>query len=167
MEKGVKNGGKKMEKRRPRGTAGDKTICLPIDSGIEYEKLVEDEREYRSYLEKKIEKYPELFPPDIEKGFRLHGFVKSKRQEIRTRRILLKANHEAYQIRPDFVTSYMSEKAEEAEKALYLRKYGVSYEGIAYILGRSEMHWYRLCQSLGRMSIVGTTVKGMTPPPPI
>ncbi|MEY2984259.1 MAG: hypothetical protein RLZZ568_876, partial [Cyanobacteriota bacterium] len=28
----------------------------------------------------------------------------------------------------------MSEKAEVAEKALYLRKQGVSYEGIAYIL---------------------------------
>ena len=46
-------------------------------------------------------------------------------------------------------------------------QHGVSYEGIAHILGRSEMHWYRLCQSLGRMSIVGTTVKGMTPLPPI
>lgn len=61
----------------------------------------------------------------------------------------------------------MSEKAEVAEKALYLRKHGVSYEGIAYILGSSEMHWYSLCQSLGRMSIVGTTVKGVTPLPPI
>ena len=156
-----------MEKRRPRGTAGDKTICLPIDSGIDYGSLVENERDYRSYLEKKIEKYPELFPLGIKEGFRLHGFVTSKRQQIRTRRILLKANHEAYQIRPDFVTPYMSEKAEEAEKALYLRKHGLSYEGIAHILGRSEMHWYRLCQSLGRMSIVGTTVKGMTPLPPI
>ena len=157
-----------MEKqRKARGKAGDKTICLPIDSGVDYEKLVEDEKEYRSYLEKKIEKHPELFPVGIEKGFRLHGFVNSKRQQIRTRRILLKANHEAYQLRPDFVTPYMSEKAEEAEKALYLRQHGLSYEGIAYIMGGSEMHWYRLCQSLGRMSIVGTTVKGMTPLPPI
>ena len=78
-----------MEKRRPRGTAGDKTICLPIDKGIDYESLVEKEREYRSYLEKKIDKYPELFPKDIKEGFRLHGFVTSKRQQIRTRRILL------------------------------------------------------------------------------
>jgi hypothetical protein len=156
-----------MEKRRPRGTAGDKTICLPIDEGIDYESLVENEREYRSYLEEKIDKYPELFPSGIKEGFRLHGFVTSKRQQIRTRRILLKANHEAYQIRPDFVTPYMSEKAEVAEKALYLRKHGLSYEGIAYILGRTEMHWYSLCQSLGRMSIVGTTVKGVTPLPPI
>ncbi len=129
-----------MEKRRPRGTAGDKTICLPIDSGIDYESLVENERDYRIYLEKKIEKLPELFPKDIKEGFQLHGFVNSKRQQIRTRRILLKANHEAYQIRPDFIMPYMSEKAETAEKALYLRKHGVSYEGIAYILGRSEMH---------------------------
>ena len=51
-----------MEKRRPRGKAGDKTICLPIDEGIDYESLVENEKEYRRYLEKKMEKYPELFP---------------------------------------------------------------------------------------------------------
>ncbi len=117
-----------MEKRRPRETAGDKTICLPIDSGIDYESLVENEREYRIYLEKQIEKLSELFPTDIKEGFQLHGFVNSKRQQIRTRRILLKANHEAYQIRPDFVMPYMSEKAKAAEKALYLRKHGVSYD---------------------------------------
>ena len=101
---------------------------------------MENEREYRSYLQEKIEKCPELFPTDIKEGFHFHGFVNSKRQQIRTRRILLKANHEAYQIRPDFIMPYMSEKAEAAEKALYLRKHGLSYEGIAYILGRSEMH---------------------------
>lgn len=102
-----------MEKRRPRGTAGDKTICLPIDSEIDYESLVENEREYRSYVEEKIKKCPKLFPKDIKEGFHFHGFVNSKRQQIRTRRILLKANHQAYQIRPDFVMPYMSEKAEE------------------------------------------------------
>jgi hypothetical protein len=62
---------------------------------------------------------------------------------------------------------YMSETAEMADKALYLRKHGLSFEGIAYVLGRSEMHWYRLCQSLGRASIVGTTLKTeMALPPP-
>jgi hypothetical protein len=40
-------------------------------------------------------------------------------------------------------------------------------EGIAYVLGRSEMHWYRLCQSLGRASIVGTTLKTEMALPPI
>jgi uncharacterized DUF497 family protein len=62
---------------------------------------------------------------------------------------------------------YMSETAEMADKALYLRKHGLSFEDIAYVLGRSEMHWYRLCQSLGRASIVGTTLKTEMALPPI
>ena len=61
---------------------------------------------------------------------------------------------------------YMSETAEVAGKALYLRKHGISYDGIAYVLGRSEMHWYRVCQAIGRSSIVGSTVKTETALPP-
>jgi hypothetical protein len=88
------------------------------------------------------------------------------RQQIKTRRILLPRTKEAYQLRPDFVMPYMSETAEMADKALYLRKHGLSFDGIADVLGCSEMHWYRLCQSLGRVSIVGTTVKTETALPP-
>lgn len=29
----------------------------------------------------------------------------------------------------------------------------------AYVFGRDDSYWYRLYQSLGRFSIVGTTVK--------
>jgi hypothetical protein len=83
------------------------------------------------------------------------------------RRIFLPTTQEAYQLRPDFVMPYMSETAEEAGKAMYLRKHGLSYEGITYILGRSEMHWYRVCQAIGRASIVGSTVKSKKALPPI
>ena len=62
--------------------------------------------------------------------------------------------------------SYMSETADVAGKALYLRKHGISYDGIAYVLGRSEMHWYRVCQAIGRASIVGSTVKTEAALPP-
>jgi hypothetical protein len=48
----------------------------------------------------------------------------------------------------------------EIEKGLYLRRYGVPYEGIAHGLGHSAMHWYRATQALGCPSIVGSTVKG-------
>jgi hypothetical protein len=60
----------------------------------------------------------------------------------------------------------MSETAETAAKALYLKHHGISYEGIAYVMGRSEMHWYRLTQALGRASIVGSTVKTAAALPP-
>ncbi|WP_225887017.1 hypothetical protein [Nodosilinea nodulosa] len=54
-----------------------------------------------------------------------------------------------YQLRPDFVMPYMGELAEMANRELYLRKHGLAFGGIAHVLGCSEMHWYRLYQSLG------------------
>jgi hypothetical protein len=115
-----------MSPRKARGVAGDKTICLPIEDGIKYEDLVKNSHEYRAYLDKMMEKYPEIFPLEIEKGYKLQGLVQSKRQKLITRRIRLKENQEAYQIRPDFVMPYMSERVELAEKALYLKSKGVS-----------------------------------------
>jgi hypothetical protein len=156
-----------MARGKKRGVAGDKTICLPIAESINYEKLVEKREDYREYLNKKIEENPELFPEGIEKGYQFHGFVESSRQGLKMRRIFLPTTQEAYQLRPDFVMPYMSETAEEAGKAMYLRKHGLSYEGITYILGRSEMHWYRVCQAIGRASIVGSTVKSKKALPPI
>ena len=155
------------KQRRKRGTAGDKTICLPIEDGLDYGTLVEDSAAFRHYLDQQITAHPELFPEGIELGYRLHGWVKSSRQQLKTRRILLPRTMAAYQLRPDFVLPYMSDTAAMADKALYLRKHGLSFEGIAYVLGRSEMHWYRLCQSLGRASIVGTTLKTAAALPPI
>ena len=39
-----------MSPKKPRGIAGDKTICLPIEEGIEYEHLVKNQQEYRNYI---------------------------------------------------------------------------------------------------------------------
>lgn len=156
-----------MANRKPRGIAGDKTICLPIADDIDYATLVDDRESYRAYLNEQIESHRELFPAEITQGYRFHGWSESQRQGIKIRRIYLPDTQEAYQLRPDFVTPYMSETAETAAKALYLKHHGISYEGIAYVLGRSEMHWYRLCQALGRASIVGSTVKTEAALPPI
>jgi hypothetical protein len=87
-----------------------------------------------------IEKYPEIFPEEIEKRYKLHGFVESSRQKLKMRRIRLKENKEAYQIHPDFVMPYMSERIEIAEKALYLKEKGLPYEEIAFVLG-SNSHY--------------------------
>jgi hypothetical protein len=154
------------KQRRKRGTAGDKTTCLPIADGLDYATLVEDREAFRPYLNQQIAAHPELFPEGIETGDRFHDWVEFSRQRLKTRRILLPRTGEVYQLRPDFVMPYMSKTAENADKALYLRKHGLSFEGIAYVLGRSEMHWYRLCQSLGRVSIVGSMVKTEAALPP-
>ncbi len=155
-----------MTERRKRTTAGDKTICLPIAADIDYDKLVEDTKGFRLYLDEVIANHPELFPNGIEKGYCFHGFVNSGKLDLSTRRIRLKRNGEAYQLRPDTVMPYMSGQTESVEKGLYLRRYGVPYEGIAHVLGHSPMYWYHATQALGRASLVGSMVKDPEAIPP-
>jgi hypothetical protein len=155
-----------MAERKKRSTAGDKTICLPISQDVNYEQLVKQTKAFRAYLEQQIVVHPELFPAQIEQGYCFHGFVVSERLGITTRRIRLKGSRETYQIRPDTVMPYMVGSTEEVEKGLYLRRYGVPYEGIAHVLGHSAMYWYRATQAMGRASIVGSTVKDPEAIPP-
>jgi hypothetical protein len=155
-----------MAERKKRTIAGDKTICLPIAADIDYERLVKDTSAFRVYLDKMITTRPELFPVGVEQGYCFHGFVESGKLHLRTRRIRLKCNGQVYQIRPDTVMPYMIGKSEEVEKGLYLRRYGVPYEGIAHVLGHSAMYWYHATQALGRASMVGTTVKDPDAIPP-
>lgn len=155
-----------MAERKKRTIAGDKTICLPIAADIDYDQLVKDTPAFRVYLDKMIATHPELFPVGVEQGYCFHGFVESGKLHLSTRRIRLKCNGQAYQIRPDTVMPYMIGKSEEVEKGLYLRRYGVPYEGIAQVLGDSAMYWYHATQALGRASIVGTTVKDPDAIPP-
>jgi len=72
------------KQRRKRGTAGDKTICLPIADDRDYATLVEDREVFRRYLDEQIAAHPELFPEGIEAGYRFHGWVKSSRPDCLT-----------------------------------------------------------------------------------
>lgn len=155
-----------MAERKKRTIAGDKTICLPIEAGMNYDPLVKDTKAFRAYLDQLIATHPELFPAGIEQGYCFHGFVESGKLHLSTRRIRLKCNGQAYQIRPATVMPYMIGKSEEVEKGVYLRRYGVPYEGIAHVLGHSAMYWYHATQAMGRASIVGTTVKDPDAIPP-
>jgi broad specificity phosphatase PhoE len=49
--------------------------------------------------------------------------------------------------------------ADDVEKGLFLRKFGVPFWAVSHIFGRDQMYWYRLKQALGRNSIVGTTTR--------
>jgi hypothetical protein len=53
------------KQRRKRGTAGDKTICLPLADDLDYATLVADREAFRQYLDQQIAAHPELFlvPP--------------------------------------------------------------------------------------------------------
>ena len=54
---------------------------------------------------------------------------------------------------------YMIGRTQAVEKPLFLRRWGVSFEALAYVFGRDPMYWYRAYVSLGRASVVGTTIK--------
>lgn len=154
-----------MSKRVPT-VPGEKTICLIITDEKEYATLVKQTKKFRKYLDEQIAIHPELFPREIEAGYRFHGFRTSAKLKLESRRIRLSSNGEVYQLRPDFVMPYMIGKTEEVEKGLYLRQFGVPYEAIAYVMGKDPKYWYRASLALGRPSLVGTTVKDGESIPP-
>ena len=138
---------------------GDKTICIPVENEAQYQSMVEAADICRSYLIQLWRRHPELLPARFEEGFRFHSFVYSSKLKLRMRRIELCATQQVYQLRPDFVMPYMVGRTEEVEKGLYLCCFGVPFDALAYVLGRNSMYWYRAYRSLGRCSIVGSTVK--------
>jgi len=145
---------------------GSKRICLPIDRA-KYEPMVGDKVAFRQLLNEYIAQYPEIFPSAIDQGYKLHGIMPASKKmpEVYLRRIQLKAKDDSDQaqvftIAPCFVLPYMTGYVDEVEKALFLHeKFGVAFWGLTYVFGRNDMYWYRLTQTLGRNSIVGTTLK--------
>ena len=119
-------------------TAGTKTICVPGPSESNYQKLIQHGHTFRHCLDAAIDKHPELFPAAITHGYWLHGSVQSKKRNLTTRRIKLVATQAVYQVRLDFVLPYMTGLTDDVEKALYLRRFGVPVEALAYVFGRDS-----------------------------
>lgn len=141
-----------------------KRICIPIERE-EYERILLDKDSFRAYLDTQIAQHPELFPSTISQGYKLHDILprSKKMPDMRLRRIKVKAKlydkEEVFAIAPSFVMPYMTGYADDVEKALFLRKFAVPYWALTYVFGRNDMYWERLELSIGRNSIVGTTVK--------
>jgi len=146
-------------KRETRRRRKPKSICLPFADAAAYQSCMEDHVYCRAYIMKMYGRYPELFPAALAHGFTFHGFLHSKKQDLTQRRIKLKANDEQYQIRPSFMMPYLIGRIEAVEKPLYFRRWGVPFDALAYGFGRNPMYWYRAYVSLGRPSLVGTTIK--------
>ncbi len=136
-----------------------KTICMAFPDEEYYEVCMTDNVKFRAHVDQIYNQYPELFPEAFKGSYILHGFIYSKKQEIKTRRIKLVENNEAYQIRPSFLMPYMIARTDDLEKGLYFKRWGVPFEALAYGFGHDAMFWYRAYVSVGRHSIVGTTVK--------
>jgi len=147
---------KKSATKRPQN--GKRTIILPITQE-QYDKIINDPKAFREeWLAPNYANHPELFPAGFEKGYEMKGHYHAKRQGIVIRRIALR-NGTKYQVRPSFVLPMMVGRIDEVEGGLLMRKFGVPYWAIARAFGRNATFWYRLETSIGRNSIVGTTVK--------
>ncbi len=142
-------------------TKNCKTICVIFRSKTFYQSCMKDHKKFRKYLNDTYARYPEIFPVDFCSGFNFHDIVVSKKQnDFSMRRIVLKnQSREVYQIRPSFMMPYMISETMDVEKALYLRRWGVPFDALAYVFGRDAMFWQRAYLSIGRNSIVGTTIK--------
>jgi hypothetical protein len=147
-----------MKEREPSNLRG-KSICLPCESEAAYRHCVDDAGRFRQFVETMWHHHPELFPTAFSQGFKLHDSYHSVKQDICLRRIKLKATGEVFLVRPSLLIPYLGAKTSDIEKVLYLRQWGVPFEALAYVFGRDPMFYYRASVSLGRNSLVGTTVK--------
>jgi hypothetical protein len=134
------------------------TICLPIGKDA-YQDLIDDPARFRAWLDQSFRDCPELFPKVFASGYRLKDARASAKTGLRLRRVRLKATGEAFSVRPSFVLPYQTALADGVADALFLRSFGVPFWAIARVFGRDHDYWYRLEVSLGRNSLVGTTVR--------
>jgi hypothetical protein len=138
---------------------GSKTICIPFESEEHYRRCLEETSACREHLESIAQWHLELFPPGFEQGFTFKGTYHSKKQDLDLRRLKLESTGDTFQLRPSFLMPYMIGRTEDLDKALYLRQFGVPPDALAYVFGLDSSFWYRASLSLGRPSIVGSTVK--------
>jgi hypothetical protein len=138
---------------------GYRTIRLPLTQS-EYDRFLSDRAYAKARLEELYEDFPELFPEAFPWGYAFYGFTEpSVKQEMCCRHIRLDQGRAVFTIAPAFVMPYMTGLTQDVDHALFLMRFHVPCWAIAHVFGRDAMYWYRLEQSLGRFSIVGTTVK--------
>ena len=96
---------------------GQKTICIPC-SLQEYERVVDDPGAFRRLLDQQIEATPELFPPEIRRGYRMKDVYTSRKTGCKLRRIELR-NLQCYLVRPSFLMPYLSGHTEDVQAPLF------------------------------------------------
>jgi hypothetical protein len=96
---------------------GTKTICIPC-SQQQYERIVDDPTLFREFLDRQIGATPELFPPEISRGYRMKDIYTSRKTGYRLRRIDLRDDR-SYLIHPSFLMPYLSGYAEDVQAPLF------------------------------------------------
>jgi hypothetical protein len=138
--------------------AGCSTICLPISKEA-YLAVIDSPQQFRRWLDTAFRDYPELFPEAFAGGYTLKDDRTSAKLGLRLRRFRCKASGAAFTVRPSFALPYMAGWTDDVEKPLFLRRFGVPFWALAHVFGKDAMYWYQLAISLGRNSVVGTTVR--------
>lgn len=138
---------------------GSRTIRLPLAEST-YRQFVNERDFARETVDQLYQDYPELFPATFNQGYWFNGLTApSIKQGYQCRRLQLSSDGATFTLAPAFVMPYMTAMTDEVEKSLFLRRFNVPFWGLTYVFGRNDMYWYRMEQSLGRFSIVGTTIK--------
>ena len=95
---------------------GHKTVGLSY-SQEQDERIVEDPQLFREFLDQQIEANPELFPPEIQRGYRMKDIYTSRKTGWRLRRIDLR-NDQSYLVRPSFLMPYLTGHTEDVQAPL-------------------------------------------------
>jgi hypothetical protein len=106
-----------VAQRPSQSPRGHKTICIPC-SQREYERVVDNPEEFRKLLDQQIEATPELFPPEIGRGYRMKDVYPSRKTGHKLRRIELR-DHQCYLVRPSFLMPYLSAYTEDVQAPLF------------------------------------------------
>jgi hypothetical protein len=106
-----------MAQRSTKPVRGHKTICIPC-SQQEYERVVDDPEEFRRLLDQQIQATPDLFPPEIRRGYRMKDVYRSRKTGCKLRRIQLR-NLRCYLVRPSFLMPYLSGHTEDVQAPLF------------------------------------------------
>jgi hypothetical protein len=136
---------------------GHRTLCLPITEES-YRQIVRVPAAFRRTLDDCFRRNPELFPANFAQGYQLKDERVSSKQRLSIRRIVTRDGI-AYSVRPSFLMPYLTARTEDVEGPLFLRKFGVPFWALARVFGGDPMAWYRRECALGRLSLVGTTVR--------
>lgn len=105
-----------VAERPSRPVRGQKTICIPC-SQQQYERAVDDPERFRKLPDRQIEATPELFPPEIRRGYRMKDLYTSRKTGRTLRRIELH-NLQCYPVRPCFLMPYLSGHTAEVQAPL-------------------------------------------------
>ena len=132
----------------------NRTICIEFPT--DYDETINNHSAFRAAINDNYKLHPELSPLEISEGYELKEIRTSKKMSVTVRRILI--NGVSYTIRPSFIMPYMTGLVQDVQVPLSLRKWSVPYQALAHAFGKNAMYQYRLETSLGRNSVVSTTV---------